>query len=144
MKILFDTSVLVAALEASHARHEGSFQWLERAKGKEFDFLVAAHTLAECFSVLSSLPVRPRLSPQQALQLLEANVLGHARVVTLSAADYTSLLRGLADLGISGGSVYDGLLAQAARIEEVDLLLTLNPAHFHRVWPEGEAKIRTP
>lgn len=144
MKVLFDTSVLVAALEASHPRHESCIAWLERAKARELEFLVAAHTLAETFSVLSSLPVRPRLSPQHAFQLLEANVLGHARIVALSVADYASLLRRLADLGIAGGAVYDGILAQAANSEGVDLLLTLNPTHFRRVWPEGEEKIRVP
>jgi predicted nucleic acid-binding protein len=47
-------------------------------------------------------------------------------------------------LELSGGAVYDSLIARAAEKAGADRLLTLNPAHFHRVWPEGAAAILPP
>ena len=70
MKILFDTSVLVAALVESHPMHPRAFPWLKRAREKEFDMIVAAHTIAELYAVLSTLPIKPRISPFIARKLL--------------------------------------------------------------------------
>ena len=47
-------------------------------------------------------------------------------------------------LGLSGGVVYDALVAQAARKAQVDRLLTLNEADFRRVWPDAAARIAPP
>ena len=53
------------------------------------------------------------------------------------------LLR-LAELGLAGGAVYDGLIAFAARKAGADLLLTLNVEHFRRFLPEGVPDIVSP
>ena len=57
MKVLFDTSVLVAAFEVSHSRHSVCLPWLQRAQEKEIDGYLSTHTLAELYSVLTRLPV---------------------------------------------------------------------------------------
>ncbi len=136
MRVLFDTSVLVAALVTAHPAHERSFPWLRRALSKELDYLVAAHSLLELYAVLSRLPLAPRISPATARRLVEENVAGAARVVTLSASDYRSVLTKVADLGLAGGGVYDALVARAAQKGGADRLLTLNLGHFERLWPE--------
>jgi len=46
MKILFDTSVMIAAMVEPHPMHSRAFPWLRRGKGGEFDILVSSHTLA--------------------------------------------------------------------------------------------------
>ena len=61
MNVLFDTSVLVAARVAAHPAHRRARPWLRRAKGGEVGFLVAAHTLAERYAVLTRLPTAHRL-----------------------------------------------------------------------------------
>jgi predicted nucleic acid-binding protein len=63
MKVLFDTSVLVAAFEVSHPRHGVCLLWLQRAQEKEIDGYLSTHTFAELYSVLTRLPVRPPISP---------------------------------------------------------------------------------
>lgn len=50
MKVLLDTSVLVAAMISDHAFHESSHHWLSRAKDKAFTFVVSGHSLAETFA----------------------------------------------------------------------------------------------
>ncbi len=144
MKILFDTSALVAGMVEPHPMHKRALPWLKRAWAGELFFFVATHTLAELYAVLTSLPVSPRISPGVARRLVHENVATRAKVVTLSAADYGAVIRRMADLELSGGVTYDALVARAAQKARVDRLLTLNPNDFRRVWPEGASVISAP
>ncbi len=144
MRVLFDTSALVAALIEEHPFNHLAFPWFFRAIQGELDFRVAAHSLAETYSSLTNYPIRPRIPPAAAHQLLSQEVASKATIVALEAADYLLVTERQARLGLIGGSVYDALLARAAEKSEADLLLTLNPKDFLRVWPEGAEKIRVP
>jgi predicted nucleic acid-binding protein len=137
MRVLFDTSVLVAAMLQAHPQHALAFPWLDRGRRGALTFLVAAHSLAEVYAVLSSYPTRPRLGPSLAARLVRENIRASARVITLSARDYGAVIQQTADAGLSGGVVYDALLARAAQKAKAERLLTLNPRDFLRVWPEG-------
>ena len=44
-------------------------------------------------------------------------------------------------LGLTGGMIYDALVVTAAEKAGAEKLVTFNPDHFRRVWPEGEALI---
>ncbi len=105
--------------------------------GEEFDLVVSSHTLAELYAILSTLPVKPRLSPGTAWRMIHENVERVAEIVSLSASDYASTIKQLADSGLTGGVIYDALIAKAAKKSAVDRLVTLNLADFRRVWPEG-------
>ncbi len=144
MRVLFDTSVLVAAMVQAHARHQDARPWLERALAGDIDFLVSAHTLAELFSVLTGLPTSPRTTPGTARRLIRENVEHPASIVPLTARDYAAVLNDMGELGLSGGVVYDALIARAARKASADRLLTLNPDDFRRVWPDGTDAITGP
>lgn len=144
MKVLFDTSALVAAMVEGHPLHERSLAWLEKARRGALEYVVAAHSLAELYAVLSSYPTRPRLTPGVAARLVHDNVAAVANVVPLNAADYAAVVRAVAELGLSGGVVYDALVAQAARKTNAERLLTLNPRDFLRVWPEGAEIVIAP
>ena len=141
MKVLFDTSVLVAAMVAAHPAHARALPWLSRAKKGEVVYSVGAHSLAELYAVLSRLPPTPRLTPEAAARLIHDNVETHATVVTLSASDYNLTIKRLAERGLAGGQVYDALIARAAEKCGADRLLTLDPEDFRRVWPEGLNRI---
>lgn len=65
-------------------------------------------------------------------------------VTPLTARDYARALDAMAGLGLSGGVIYDGLVAQVARRLKADLLVTLNPRDFRRVWPEGAERVCEP
>jgi predicted nucleic acid-binding protein len=144
VRVLFDTSVLVAALLQSHPRHDRSLPWLQRAQSRTITFLVAGHTLAELYSVLTTLPVKPRLSPSVVWRLVHENVESSAEIISLPESDYLSTLEKLSRRGLSGGVIYDALIARAAEKAEAERLLTWNEADFRRAWPEGESVIGSP
>ena len=127
-----------------HPSHTLAWPWLQRVKAKTDAGLVAAHTLAELYAILTSLPVNPRIPPTLAVQLIQRNVLDTCEVVALSGADYVTLLNHLADLGIAGGAVYDALLLHAAWKSGIDQVVTLNAYDFRRVYPALADKIVSP
>jgi predicted nucleic acid-binding protein len=47
VKVLFDTSVLVAALVEAHPMHARALPWLQRAKAGEIAMVVVSHSVAE-------------------------------------------------------------------------------------------------
>ncbi len=144
MKILFDTSVLTAAIVEPHPMHSHAFPWLKRAKSREFDMFVASHTLAELYAVLTTLPISPRISPDAARRLIHDDVETTAKIIPLSSQDYISTIKNMADLGLSGGIIYDALIVRAAKKSGADKVLTFNIYDFSSVWPEGEAHLVVP
>ncbi|ANM30612.1 hypothetical protein ABI59_15070 [Acidobacteria bacterium Mor1] len=134
-KVLLDTSVLVAATLAEHEHHEVALPWLSRAHRDDFELLVAGHSVAEMFSVLTRYPLRPRLSPTGAARIIRESVKSKARIVALTPTEYLSTVQQVADLELRGGIVYDALIARAAEKGGADQLVTLNLRHFKRAWP---------
>jgi len=144
MKTLFDTSIIVAALVESHPMHQRVFPWFKQAKANEFELIVASHTIAELYAVLSTLPIKPRISPIIAWKLIHENIEATGKIVSLTPAEYISVIKQLSRLGMAGGITYDALIAKVAKKTKVERLLTLNTNHFKRVWPEGEKVIIAP
>lgn len=144
MRILFDTSTLVAAIVAGHPAHNAALPLLLRVKEKSDTGLVAAHSLAELYAILTRLPVTPRISPALARQLIQRDVLETCQVIALSADDYGTLLDHVASLELAGGVIYDTLLLHAAWLANVDQVATLNPRDFRRAYPQLADKIVSP
>lgn len=144
MRILFDTSVLVAAFIEAHPAHARAFAWLQRIRVRQDTGVVTAHSLAELYSILTTFPHQPRVSPSIAQQIIEQEVLKIFEVVVLAEADYHSAIQRLVALGIPGGAIYDALITQAASKAEVDQVLTLNERDFRRVHPDLTDKIIVP
>lgn len=144
MKILFDTSVLIAALVESHPLHGRAFPWIRRAKEKKLELIVASHTLAELYAVLSTLPLKPRISPSVAWRLVKDNIISNSKIISLTPTEYGLTIKSLSEAGLIGGVTYDALIAKVAQKAKVKKLLTLNIDHFKKVWPEGENKIISP
>ena len=92
MNILFDTSVLVAAMVEAHPMHERALPWLQRVQsGLDFG-IIATHSIAELYAILTTLPIHPRISPRVALQLIQQNVLSVCETIALSDEDYKAVL----------------------------------------------------
>ena len=144
MKTLFDTSVIIAALVESHPIHERAFPWLKQAKEKQFELIVASHTLAELYAVLSTLPLKPRISSSVAWRLINENIVPNSKVISLTPAEYCSTIKSMSEMGLIGGTIYDSLIAKVAQKAGVERLLTLNIDHFRRVWQDCENKITAP
>ena len=144
MKTLFDTSVIIAALVESHPMHERAFPWLKQAKEKQYELIVASHTIAELYAVLSSLPLKPRISSSVAWRLIKENIESISKVISLTPAEYSSTIKSMSEMGLIGRKIYDSLIAKVAQKAKVERLLTLNIDHFRRVWQDGENKIIAP
>lgn len=144
MIVLFDTSTLTAAMVQSHPHHAWAIPWLDRAQARAFDFVVAAHSLAELYASLMSMPVKPRIDAATALQMIDDNVIAHAQIRALGTDDYFQVLTWLAGSQLIGGVVYDALIAAVAEIANVDYLLTFNISDFQRVWSQQAHRIISP
>jgi len=144
MKALLDTSLLVAALVEAHPRHEQAFPWLLRIRDSEVTAAIAAHSIAETYSVLSSLPVSPRITPSAAWALIEHSVLPFVETVDARAREVQETIRNLSRQGITGGVVFDALIAAAGLKVHADCIVTFNIEDFRRVVREGEIDIREP
>ena len=131
IKVLFDTSVLVASILVNHQQHSACIPWLTRVKRGEVQGFVGTHTLAELYAILSAFPAQPRLSPQLVQQLIKEN-LAAFEMISLTNDDYQAVINLMVTLNLTGGAIYDALIAQASLKAEVDHLLTLNLKHFIR------------
>jgi predicted nucleic acid-binding protein len=132
VKILFDTSVLVASILVKHPQHFPCWSWLEQVKTAKIEGFIVTHTLAELFSVISSFPSQPRFSPQVTQRLIKEN-LKEFQIISLTGDDYYEIIENMVTLGFTGGAIYDNLIAHAAIKKEIDKILTLNPKHFIRL-----------
>jgi len=55
----------------SHLAHERALPWLQRVRAETDSGVVAAHSVAETYAILTTLPLRPRISPTTARRLIE-------------------------------------------------------------------------
>jgi len=79
-----------------------------------------------------------------AVRLLRENIEAVADIVSLTKGEYLQVVTGMAELGLTGGVVYDAIIAEAAKKSNCEAILTLNRRDFVRVWPEGEGRIVEP
>lgn len=112
-----DTSVVVPAFLTWHEHHE-----VARRAVTEEVVAVPAHVIAETFSVVTRLPAPHRVAPDSVLAFLD-KLPGPA--IGLSPERYLPTLARLAAYRITGGSIYDGLIAATA-VEHGLTLLTLD------------------
>ena len=145
MRVLLDTSVMVAVLVAAHPAHARATRCFERYLSTRSALFMCAHSLAELFAVLTRMPTAPRIGPDLANRLIHENIdIAGIRIVPLEAADYTEVLDGMAKSGYSGGTIYDMLIVQAARKAAAKRIITLNEADFARLCKGGSLAVATP
>jgi predicted nucleic acid-binding protein len=142
MTILFDTSVLVAALSARHPEHAPSFEPFQNVIAGKVKGCFSTHALAELYSVMTGHPSW-RISPSDMEQVIN-QLLRSFDVVSLSSRDYQVALSRLTKLSIPGGGIYDALHAQAALKSKADVLLTLNKKHFLRLGADITKLVKEP
>lgn len=136
MKVFFDTSVLVAALIEDHPHNSQAAALLLEAKNRTVQAVISAHGLAETYAVLTRAPLKPRVHPAEAWQMLEASILAHVKVVALHPAEYHQVIRGCSLGGWTGGAVYDALHIQAAQAAACERLYTFNLREFRMLAAE--------
>ena len=105
--VLLDSSTAIALIVEDHEAHAAT---LEALRGRRLG--LAGHAWFETYSVLTRLPAGLRRSPADALRVLVGNFPGTGYLGESASAEFSVEL---ARLGISGGAVYDALVAAAAR-----------------------------
>lgn len=126
-----DTSVAVPLLLTNHDAHEEVDAWCD---GRSL--ALAGHAVAETYAVLTRLPGALRLLPEDAAELMAERF---APPLLLGASRSERLPATLAGLGISGGAVYDALVALAAVDNDVEL--ATRDARAHRTYEQVGARV---
>ena len=139
MRVLFDTSVLVPAVADQLANHDVALDALLRYTGGSHTGYCSMHALAECYATLTALPLRRRIQPSEARQLIEESLLQQLTPVQLVKDDYLDAVRRVSQGGYASGVVYDALHVCCAERIPVDRILTWNLADFERLRPSGIA-----
>lgn len=109
-----DSSALIAAFGAWHRRHGPALYALAAVSD------LATHAELEAYSVLTRLPKPHRAPAELAAEYLCGQYPG--RRLVLPAARRNGLVTRLANRGISGGMVYDALIATTAAEHGLRLL----------------------
>jgi predicted nucleic acid-binding protein len=139
--IFLDTSVLVAIAQVDHVHHVPSRELWNGCKATET--AVSAHTLAEFYSSVTSMPPGIRVSGRDAMLALET-FLRRIAPIALTANEYIETLKSCTAAGLTGGTIYDALHAACARKVDAEQIYTWNMRHFHRVAPDLAERILEP
>src|SRR6266849_1584890 len=141
MKEFFDTCVLVAAFRREHVHHVPSLKRFAAAEKRHS--ACGLHSLAEVFSVMTTLPVKPMIPPEQALLFVE-EIRNRLTLVSLSAEEYFAAIQSAASGGFTGGRVYDSLLLACAAKSKAQAVYTWNLKHYQSLAPDLAPRIQTP
>lgn len=141
MNQFFDTSVLVATFLGDHPHHGASLTAF--ASATKSTSACAAHSLAEVYAVLTRLPIRPMITPADALVFIE-EIQNRLSIVPLDGDAYLETMNQSASMNLMGGQLYDALILKAAERVKAKSILTWNIGQFRRIAPSLANKIRTP
>jgi len=137
----FDTSVLVAVFYGYHPAHEAAIQCYRDATPKTA--FCAAHSVAELYAVMTRLPVRPAIAPEQCM-LFVSDLRERFTLVSLTGAEYGATVASAARADLPGGKVYDALILACAGKAGAEVVYTLNAKDFKRVAPDLAGRIQSP
>ena len=141
MRLLFDTSTLIAALLSAHEAHALAHPWLDHVLASRDAGVLSAHSLAELYSTLTRLPLSPKITGSEAIELIHENIVSSFEIIGLNPADYISILDDLQSRNLVGGVTYDALIMYVAIKASVDKVITLNGRDFSRLFPRFVGEI---
>jgi len=105
--------------------------------------VVTLHALAEVWSVLTKLPLVPRIDPVAAHKAV-IDILSHVEVAPQSLGLYIEALDRCAARGLRSGAVFDALHLVAAEHAGADTVLTFNERDFVRLTEPTSPRILSP
>ena len=131
MSVFLDTSVILAGLIDFGPQSAPAQSLLHAVAEKRVQSPATAwHCCLEFYSVATRLPPEFRVSPADAVTLLEEEVFGRMAIHDLPAADRLSMIRSAAHDAIAGGRIYDCHIAEVARAAGARVVVTDNRRHF--------------
>jgi predicted nucleic acid-binding protein len=133
VKVFFDTSVLVPAMVDQLSNHQRCFPTFREYSGNGNAGFCSTHVLAECYSVMTALPLRRRISPFDAQQLMRDTVVGRLTVISLGTDEYLEAIDRISGKGLVSGIIYDALHLVAAERAGCERIFTFNVDHFLQI-----------
>ncbi len=131
MSIFLDTSVILAGLIDFGPQSAPAQSLMHAVAERRVQSPATAwHCCLEFYSVATRLPPEFRVSPVEAVTLLEEEVFGRLAIHDLPAVDRLPMLRGAAHDAIAGGRIYDSHIADVARASGARVVVTDNRRHF--------------
>jgi predicted nucleic acid-binding protein len=143
VKVVFDTSVLVAALLTSHRDHPRAIVWLSAVAAGDIEGAVSVHALGEVWSVLTKLPVTPPIAPAAA-RLAIGDILSQFETVSLTTRLYVEALDRCVTRGLRSGAIFDALHLATAEAAGAEALVTFNAKDFTRLALPSSPRIVVP
>jgi predicted nucleic acid-binding protein len=143
VRVLFDTSAIIPALVSEHPNHSICSPYLNQAESGQIKGLISTHSLAELYSVLTRMPIKPKPSVQMVEMILH-DLLKYLEPVPLVSQDYQAAIANMVAFNLPGGGIFDALIAQAALKSEADALLTINAKHFTRLGAAIASRVQLP
>ena len=139
MKVLFDTSVLVAAFFRDLPSHGSSLAALDMSASP----VCAVHSLAEFYAASTRMPIQPRALPSDVLHFLR-DLRARVELVNLTADEYVAAIDDFAAAGRIGRLIYDFLIARCALKCAADVICTWNLRHFQQFERKIVPTVKTP
>jgi len=144
LKVLFDTTVLVAAVVDQLPNHEAALACFSHYAGSiDHVGCCSTHALAECYATLTAIPLPKRVQPAEACLLIEENFINRLKLIELSGTDYAEAIRRASGLGLSSGVIYDALHLACAEKASCERIYTYNLSDFQR-FRADEIEVLTP
>jgi len=144
LKVYIDTNLIIADAVQTHTHHANAEALFHLIQMRRWTPVVSAHGLSETYSVLTGAPFQPRISPMEAWEIIEKNVLKSFIIEPLGHNDFTKIIRECAANGWTGGITYDVIHVYAARKAQCTRIYTSNLAHFRRIAPDLHDRIFAP
>jgi predicted nucleic acid-binding protein len=141
LRAFLDSSVLVATFYGDHQHHDTSIALFSRLKTSSG--CTAAQCLAEVYAVATGMPGRNRAAPGETLLFLR-DVRERLAIVTLDDDEYFHALKSTAEAGVSGGTLYDAVIAQCALKARAQTIYTWNVRHFQLCGHEIASRVKMP
>ena len=141
MKAFFDSSVLVAVFYGDHPHHEASLTRFTQFSAKQA--ACAAHSLFEVYSVLTRMPSKRKMSGDQAMLFIR-DIRERLSLIALTAEESLAVVEQCADSRVTGGAIYDALIAACAIKAQSETIFTWNVGHFSQLGPIVTPLVKTP
>jgi predicted nucleic acid-binding protein len=139
-----DTSVLLAGLVDFGPQSAPAQLVMHAVAEKDVTGAATAwHCCLEFFSVSTRLPPEFRVSPADAVHLLESEVFGRLSIFDLPAGGRLGMLKAAAHDMTAGGRIYDAHIAEVARAAGAAVVVTDNRRHFLAALRHG-MRVETP
>jgi len=144
MKILYDSSAIIALIVKEHPKYDQAVQTYMKLSKKKNSFYICTHTIAEVFRSITRGADYLITTAGEANQIINEVILPVFDTVDLTTSDYVHVLSVMEKNQLTGAIIYDALISQSAAKINADYLVTFNAKDFQRVFPENGADLIIP